>query len=193
MIANYDLVAGQLCDARLIDGTPLAPSELLKIALDANILPALFDTKGQPLWLGHKYRHATAGQRIALAARDRGCVGCGAANSFCQAHHVFHWEDGGPTDIDNLCLLCSYCHHTEVHERGARPVRGPDGKFNLELPSKRPPPGSRNGKAHPGRVHTGKAHTGNAHNGTAHNGERRASGRSSGTTGGGTVRQPLQR
>ena len=70
MIANYDLVAGQLCDARLIDGTPLAPSELLKIALDANILPALFDTKGQPLWLGHKYRHATAGQRIALTAHN---------------------------------------------------------------------------------------------------------------------------
>ncbi len=147
VIADYDFVAGQLRDARLIDGTPLAPSELLKIALDANILPALFDTKGQPLWLGHKYRHASAGQRIALAARDRGCVGCGAANSFCQAHHVFHWKDGGPTDIDNMCLVCCDCHQ-EVHERGAQPARGPDGRFHLELPSNRPPPGSHNGKTH---------------------------------------------
>ena len=134
VIGDYDLVAGQLRDARLIDGTPLAPSELLKIALDANILPALFDTKSQPLWLGHKYRHATVAQRIALAVRDKGCVGCGASNSFCQAHHVIHWEDGGPTDIDNLCLLCSDCHHKQVHERGAQLTRGPDGKFHLELP-----------------------------------------------------------
>ena len=147
VIADYDLVAGQLRDARLIDGTPLAPSELLKIALNANILPALFNTKGQPLWLGHKYRHATVAQRIALAVRDKGCVGCGAANSFCQAHHVIHWEDGGPTDIDNLCLLCSDCHHKQVHELGAQLTRGPDGQLQLETPSNRPPPGSRNGKA----------------------------------------------
>ena len=174
VIGDYDLVAGQLRDARLIDGTPLAPSELLKIALDANILPALFDTKGQPLWLGHKYRHATVAQRIALAVRDKGCVGCGAANSFCQAHHVIWWEDGGPTDIDNLCLLCSDCHHKQVHERGAQLTRGPDGKFHLELPSNRPPPGSRNGKAR--------------------NNERGPSDRRTGTTGARrAVNQPLRR
>ena len=77
IVADYDLVAGQLRDARLIDGTPLAPSELLQLALDADILPALFDTKGQPLWLGHKYRHANTAQRIALAVRDGGCAVCG--------------------------------------------------------------------------------------------------------------------
>ena len=174
IIADYDLVAGQLRDARLIDGTPLAPSELLRLALDANILPALFDTKGQPLWLGHKYRHATVAQRIALAVRDKGCVGCGAANSFCQAHHVIWWEDGGPTDIDNLCLLCSDCHHKHVHERGAPITRDPDGRFQLGLPPNRPPPGSRNGKAR--------------------NNERGVPGRRTGTTGARrTVNQPLRR
>ena len=174
VIGDYDLVAGQLRDARLIDGTPLAPSELLKIALDANILPALFDTKSQPLWLGHKYRHATVAQRIALAVRDKGCVGCSASNSFCQAHHVIWWEDGGPTDIDNLCLLCSDCHHKQVHERGAQLTRGPDGKFTLEPPPNRPPPGSLNGKAR--------------------NNERGPSGHPTGTTGARrAVNQPLRR
>ena len=147
IVADYDLVAGQLRDARLIDGTPLAPSELLKLALDANILPALFDTKGQPLWLGHKYRHANTAQRIALAVRDGGCAVCGASNSFCQAHHVIWWENGGPTDIDNLCLLCSDCHHKQIHELGATLIRGPDGKFSLEPPPNRPPTTTRNGKA----------------------------------------------
>ena len=144
VIADYDAIAGQLRDARLVDGTPLAASELLRLALDANILPALFDTKGQPLWLGHKYRHASVAQRIALAVRDRGCAVCGAANSFCQAHHVIWWENGGPTDIDNLCLLCSDCHHKQIHERGAKLVRNPDGKFHLEPPPNQSPTADRN-------------------------------------------------
>ena len=156
VIADYDTVTGQLRDARLADGTPLAPSELLRLALDADILPALFDTKGQPLWLGHKYRHASAAQRIALAARDKGCAVCGASNSFCQAHHVIWWENGGPTDIDNLCLLCGDCHHKQIHERGAQLTRGPDGKFHLEPPPNQPPTAARNGKARNGKARNNK-------------------------------------
>ena len=132
VIANYDLVAGQLADAQLVDGTPLVADELLRLALEAKILPALFDTAGQPLWLGREYRDANEAQRIALAARDRGCVGCGASNSFCQPHHDRYWENGGPTDIDNLCLLCNHCHHVEVHEHGAPIIREPDGSRALQ-------------------------------------------------------------
>ena len=131
VIANYDLVAGQLADAQLVDGTPVSADELLRLALEAKILPALFDTAGQPLWLGREYRDANEAQRIALAARDRGCIGCGASNSFCQPHHVKHWQHGGPTDIDNLCLLCAHCHHTEAHQHGADITRGPDGGLAL--------------------------------------------------------------
>ena len=139
VVADYDLLAGQLADARMVDGTPLAPSELLKVALEADILPALFDSKGQPLWLGHKCRTASVAQRVALAIRDRGCVICGAANSYCQAHHVLHWAHGGPTDIDNLCLLCSHCHHKLIHELGADLTRQPDGTYRLEHPPNWPP------------------------------------------------------
>ena len=181
VIADYDLLSGQLRDARLVDGTPLAPSELLRVALEADILPALFDTKSQPLWLGHKYRHASAAQRIALAVRDRGCAVCGAPNSFCQAHHVIWWENGGPTDIDNLCLLCGDCHHRQIHELGAELVRGPDGTFDLEPPPNRPPPTSPNGKRR----------NSNAPNGKLGPSSRRGAG--TGTTNGcHTVNQPLK-
>ena len=139
VIADYDTIAGRLRDARLIDGTPLTPEELVRLACDANILPALFDRKGEPLWLGRSKRHASARQRALLAERDKGCVGCGASATWCQAHHIVHWEDGGPTDLDNLCLLCSHCHHHEVHTNGARVVRGPDRRFALRHPE-RPPP-----------------------------------------------------
>ena len=140
VIADYDTVAGQLANPRLGDGTPLSPEELLSLACDANILPALFDRKGQPLWLGRARRHATAAQRAALTARDKGCIGCGASANWCQAHHIVHWAHGGTTDIDNLCLLCSHCHH-QVHTNGAQVTRAPDGKLTLtHPPDKRPPP-----------------------------------------------------
>ena len=132
VIADYDAVAGQLKNPRLADGTSLTPEELLRLACDANILPAFFDRKGQPLWLGRGKRHATPAQRSVLAERDKGCVGCGSSPNWCQAHHVVHWEHGGPTDIDNLCLLCSHCHHHLVHTNGARIIRGPDGRFGLQ-------------------------------------------------------------
>ena len=34
-----------------------------------------------------------------------------------HAHHIVHWADFGPTDLDNLLLLCSFHHHL-VHEGG---------------------------------------------------------------------------
>lgn len=130
VVADYDFVADQLANARLADGTPLSADEFVRLALEADILPALFDVKGQPLWLGRAYRDATDAQRIALAVRDKGCVGCGAANSFCQPHHIVNWEHGGPTDIDNLCLLCGHCHHKEIHsKRGAKIVREHNGGY----------------------------------------------------------------
>ena len=116
LIADYDTVSQQIENARLGDGTPV-PVEMFKdLACDTRILPAIFDAKGQPLWVGRAKRLATCAQRISLIARDRGCVGCGADPSWCQAHRVIAWSAGGQTDVDNLVLLCSRCHH-RVHDQ----------------------------------------------------------------------------
>ena len=139
VVADYDFVANQLANPRLYDGTPLAADEFVRLALDADILPALFDTDGQPLWLGRAVRDASDAQRIALAVRDKGCVGCGAPNSYCEPHHICNWKDGGPTDLDNLCLLCGHCHHKEIHsKRGAEITRGPRGKLTMQYPDRKP-------------------------------------------------------
>ncbi|MCE2532470.1 MAG: DUF222 domain-containing protein [Acidimicrobiia bacterium] len=131
VIADYDTVLSQLRDARLVDGTLLSPEELSRLACDANILPALFNRKSEPLWLGRGKRHASARQRALLAERDKGCIGCGASASWCQAHHIRHWQHGGCTDLDNLCLLCSHCHH-QVHEQGAQVVKDSNGRYGLQ-------------------------------------------------------------
>ena len=57
--------------------------------------------------------------RRALVVRDDGCryPGCNRPPGWCDAHHVTHWVDGGPTAVDNLVLLCDRHHHV-VHEPG---------------------------------------------------------------------------
>ncbi len=130
VMVDYDVLAAQLANPRLVDGTPLSAQELLRLACDANILPAIFEQKSRPLWLGRGKRHATKHQRSVLAARDKGCIGCATSPNWCQAHHVWHWEHGGPTDIDNMCLLCSHCHSL-VHTNAADIIQEPDGGFTL--------------------------------------------------------------
>jgi HNH endonuclease len=58
-------------------------------------------------------------QRKALEVRDRHCryPGCTRPANWCEAHHVVHWIHDGPTNLDNLVLLCSR-HHWQVHEGG---------------------------------------------------------------------------
>jgi hypothetical protein len=67
---------------------------------------------GAVLAFGRSVRLATRAQRIALAARDGGCSfpGCTRPPSWCEAHHVIPWLDGGPTDLNNLCLVCPFHH-----------------------------------------------------------------------------------
>ena len=35
-------------------------------------------------------------------------------DSWCDAHHLVHWADGGASDLTNLALLCGR-HHSVVH------------------------------------------------------------------------------
>ena len=139
--ADYDTIARQLGYPTLADGTPLPLEELKRLACDAGVVPAFFDGKGQPLWVGRQRRLATRAQRRALYARDQGCVGCGLDPDWCQAHHITYWENGGPTDIDNLTLLCSRCHH-QIHDNGYQIKQTPTGKHIMVPPTtrNRPPP-----------------------------------------------------
>jgi len=85
----------------------------------SGLVPVLFD-KDRPLDVGRAERLFTSRQRIALAARDGGCVfpGCDRPPSWCEAHHIDQWErDGGRTDVDDGVLLCRH-HHMLLHNAG---------------------------------------------------------------------------
>src|SRR6476619_6539578 len=75
---------------------------------------------------------------------------CGATRGL-HAHHIRHWEDGGPTELANLVLLCPY--HHRLHHRGIITIAGPPEDLSvtdsagralspgsLARPPTRPPP-----------------------------------------------------
>ncbi|HZC79894.1 MAG TPA: DUF222 domain-containing protein, partial [Ktedonobacterales bacterium] len=73
--------------------------------------------------------------RRALDDRDRRCRAqtCDRPADWCDAHHIQHWIDGGPTTLPNLTLLCRQ-HHTMVHEQGWQLRRLRDGRWGLAPP-----------------------------------------------------------
>jgi hypothetical protein len=110
----------------------------------AMLPPILGGAVSQPLEVGRASRVITGAQRAALAVRDGGCVfpDCGRPLAWCEGHHLRHWLDGGPTDLDNLALLCR-AHHRAIHEGGWQLTRGPDGRFTAtppQRPHRRHPP-----------------------------------------------------
>ena len=117
--------------------TPAAAKAWLRTAA-ALLPPTLGGAPTQPLEVGRTTRVVQPAQRTALAVRDGGCVfpNCDRPLSWCEAHHLWHWLDGGPTDLDNLALLCR-THHRAVHEEGWRLARGPDGQLTATPPHRR--------------------------------------------------------
>ena len=108
-------------------GTLLAPDMVRRIACDAGIIPVVLGKDGQILDLGRRFRHFTSAQARALWLRDGGCTfpDCTVPAAWCDGHHLWHWADGGPTNLDNAALLCGR-HHTIVHKKGyhAQLVKG---------------------------------------------------------------------
>jgi hypothetical protein len=45
-----------------------------------------------------------------------------------------HWANGGPTDLDNLVLLCSF-HHRAVHRMGLHIEGNPAGEIRFVRPN----------------------------------------------------------
>jgi hypothetical protein len=105
--------------AQTAHGELIDVATLLRLASEAELLSVVLDASGGVLSYGRRRRLASCAQRQALAARDRGCSfpGCMRPPAWCEAHHVIPWQEGGPTDLVNLCLVCSF-HHREFERRG---------------------------------------------------------------------------
>ena len=96
----------------LPDGTPLTAGDLRRLCCDANLIPAVLGAASEPLDIGRANRFVTPALRKALTLRDKHCAhpNCGRPAHLCDAHHIVPWWHGGPTNLNNLVLLCPYHH-----------------------------------------------------------------------------------
>src|SRR6478672_6725708 len=84
-------------------GTLLGPETVRRLACDGTVTPVVRAPDGHVLHWGRDRRYFTTAQTTALWLRDQHCTfpGCHAPATRCDAHHLRHWLDGGPTDLTN--------------------------------------------------------------------------------------------
>ena len=133
-------LAGELEHRGMIDAVVAR-----RLACDATLVVALDDDVGHTMYEGRARRDPNPAQRRELWRRDRHCRFPGCTNAiFVNPHHVKWWKrDRGPTDLDNLALLCEH-HHGMVHSKAWRlegdaneelTFVGPSGRVMTSRPS----------------------------------------------------------
>lgn len=114
------VVAGE--KAADVEGTGLVlhPDVARRLGCDATVL-AMFERDGKTIGAGRTTRTIPKRLRRALRRRSGGSCewpGC-SERRHVEAHHLVHWFDGGPTELDNLANLC-WWHHHATHDVGFR-------------------------------------------------------------------------
>ena len=104
--------SGRRCE--LAEMGPVHPETVRRLLCDAGVSRIVTQGPSEILDVGRRTRTIPPAIRRALVVRDGGCTapGCGRPSRWCDAHHIHHWADGGPT---NLTLLCRR-HHRIAHE-----------------------------------------------------------------------------
>jgi hypothetical protein len=137
---HLDTVEAELADraVRLPFGNTISPLWARRWLCDAAVSRIVMDAAGEVLDAGRATRTFTAAQTRAIVARDGQCIwpGCDTPPGWCDAHHIHHWADGGPTSVTNGTLLCGR-HHDRVHLHGHAILKTPTGRYTID-----PRPGS---------------------------------------------------
>ncbi|WIM87098.1 DUF222 domain-containing protein [Candidatus Mycobacterium wuenschmannii] len=110
-------------------GPLLTDAERTYLTCDATY-EVWFHRDGHPIGAGRTTRTINRRLRRALEHRHPSCAvpGCGATRGL-HAHHLTHWENGGPTDLTNLILVCPY-HHRQ-HHHGDITITGPANQLTI--------------------------------------------------------------
>ncbi len=152
-----DALPGETCE---IDGQGPIPVRMARDMANDSFLRLVFHEAGDIRAISHFGRTINRQLRTALAFRDRTCVvpGCGVSFGL-EIDHVIPFAEGGPTELENLALLCHHHHFLKTFEgwtlerTGTRDDGSPRWSFAPEPPfgqepdlgvdaKVRPPPGT---------------------------------------------------
>ena len=134
---DLETLKSQLSGVGLVGEEPVSAGHARRLACTAQIIPVVQGGRSDVLDLGRGSRSFSAGQRKAMAVRDKRCraEGCTVPAAWCEAHHAAHpaahpWARGGRTDLDDGVLLCSW-HHHRAHDARYDARRLPDGDYRF--------------------------------------------------------------
>jgi len=116
-------------------GVGISPETARRLCCDNPVLEMPVEKFTGAFPLERSRRRASARLERAVKVRDEGVCqfpGC-ESRRFLHMHHVKHWALGGPTDLDNLALLCS-THHRAVHEGGFNFKKTEEGELCFHSP-----------------------------------------------------------
>lgn len=135
VFADFDALLTEDDGGAALDNTAPIPNETAqRLGCDAAVRAVIAEGR-QVIGIGRKSRKIPGWLRRLVYAPDGGmCQHPGCRNTrWLQNHHIQSWAHGGPTDLDNLILLCGF-HQRYVREHGwhitgppeARVFRRPD-------------------------------------------------------------------
>ncbi len=129
---TLDALLAGLGAAGLDTGVRISAAEARRLACEAQLIPAVLDSRSVPLDLGRGRRLHSRHQRRAMALRHDSCAvtGCERPFSWCEIHHPESWASGGPTDLDNGLPLCGW-HHRRAHDDRWDLRRHPTGEWRF--------------------------------------------------------------
>ena len=139
------VLAGEDGVGELESGPTVAAETVRRLACDGRLQVVADDGNGRTIGVGRATRAVPPWLRRVLEQRDRGCrfPGC-ERSTWTHAHHIRWWTGGGPTDANNLALVC-HAHHRLIHEGGWTIEGDPDHDLRFVRPDGRvlttgPPP-----------------------------------------------------
>jgi hypothetical protein len=103
----------------LLDRTPICQTDLNTLVCDSIIHRYVTDDTSAVLDYGVGHPTIPTTLFNAVQTRDRGCryPGCDRPGKWCDAHHLTPLNHNGPTNPQNLILLCGR-HHHHIHRPG---------------------------------------------------------------------------
>lgn len=116
---DFDKLRTGVGAATMLDtGDLLDPGTVRRLACDALVIPQVLGGDSQILDQGRACRTAQGPLRLAVIARDGGCVhpGCTRPPRWCDVHHVVAWWNGGETNLSNCVVL--YGFHHRLYDAG---------------------------------------------------------------------------
>ncbi|MEA2683256.1 MAG: hypothetical protein QOK05_1584 [Chloroflexota bacterium] len=103
--------------AQLESAFPINAEMLRRVACDCSVSRVLLKGDSSVIEIGEWRRCISPALRRAVVLRDERCQwpGCDRHAAWTEGHHIIPWAAGGPTNKENVILLC-FRHHYMVHE-----------------------------------------------------------------------------